>query len=1071
MIFEDGSESDFQLTFLFYYPKDDNVYYHPIVKFDGNSFDDSTKEEVLQNDFFKLFKIQTKDDHKQYLIKEYPHHDNNSTIFTVKDIDNLIVFQGSPVLLNIEGYLVFDEDPNQVKAIVYEYLSFYTFEELCETERKDKQPRNFNNTQKSLIMYEITNALSYMHALGVPHNHLNSNNILIDKETLHVKLIDYELSDDAHQKEFSGIYYKQLPYYTPPPIPEDYKMEDQPNEQEEDEPDFKKLISSGEEKEIKDSKAINHRYGDDSFALGLIYFEIATMMKKNRENDDDIKYISTNLRRIFKQMYHPIPNKRPRIVELLLLINNCNSILYDTNLAKLKDEIKRIEDLTFPNVYCGSRRDVLYDCEMARYADDFECSISAAAILFGFNSPPALYFLSRNLQHIQDTFSLTAISLCYSRGLCGADIKKEVGEVLFDIASSRHNSLITYRYCVGNFDCEYEEKQLPDGETEINIADDQTIWWQFQQLRSGIRDSSIYYDKDNHQQVYPQYKPQLKTVIKYFVTDCIGDGGLRQERSESCVAFSLIAQLPELPVNLTELALPLSVIGWEEYHTLSLALAVMIARQKKDDAHNEEYGKIGAIHNFNFMISDLSAFYYDRKRLDEAFHWAHKGALNSDPQCELILGLIYHDKGDNAQAKEFLTLAKEHGDSRAPSILARLFISQGENSDEAEKLLHDSKETSDKDFIVLYLRTKQYDKLASFIKSNMNNEQQSDFFNAIQEYDEYDKVLKACVEAEIPVAYHKYAINLINSNQEDDIIHKILNSNPQLILMLHMAQEQASAIIKQLVDGIRKKMFDEAKSYFEKAIEHDVTSSYFSLAQILHDYYHDDENAYKYAKLSSEKGDPFGTVLLGLFTMEGKGTEKDLDKGIELVLSTGDKTKVFYMKQHSQEIVQYYQRKGETEKALEVMKEGAEKYHDEYCCVSLGGYYMTHDMPNEAFKIFKESYERKKTRGSINNYGICYLNGVGTEKDWERAKEIFNEGLEMGDMNSMYHLAYIYEKEDPEKSLKLYEMAAEHGEIHAVQYLIEKYDKEGNTEKKEKYMEMYMNSCGNNFQYEYVVKK
>lgn len=57
-----------------------------------------------------------------------------------------------------------------------------------------------------------------------------------------------------------------------------------------------------------------------------------------------------------------------------------------------------------------------------------------------------------------------------------------------------------------------------------------------------------------------------------------------------------------------------------------------------------------------------------------------------------------------------------------------------------------------------------------------------------------------------------------------------------------------------------------------------------------------------------------------------------------------------------------------------------------------------------------------------------FLEGIGVDKNVEKAKEIFRIGVSKNDPNSMYHLAYLLEKTDAEESKKYYKISAELGD-------------------------------------------
>ena len=1069
---EDPNYKEFYLRYLVFLPNTHDTY-EPIKRFQMSDFNESSKKFIRENEFFNLYEIKDKEMSQRYLLKEYKHLPN--TPICVDDMKNIDILNNFPVLLQVKGYVTCNDDENNVQTIVYEHMSHYTLDELCETERKDVQPASFNNTKKSIIFYQISYGLSVLHSYGCVHRHLNPSNILIDKETLNVKLYDYELTTELHMKVFDE-YYRQLPSYIPPPILQESNDEDENTKHDEEAKQQTEGIEQTENEQqdtFKDAKIKENIFGEDIFALGLILFEISSMMKKSRENNDDIKYLSSNLRTICKQMWHPIPNQRPRIEEITSMIKIGNCIIFETNIKILKEEINNFEELIYENIHNPFRRDLQQDLVKGTNLNDSSSFVCAASILFAYDSIFFPKIVTQNINNLNNSFLIAALGITFLRGLCNEEIDISIGSDIF-VELYGSNVEKDYHYGVRNFDYELtkdlksnsnypsieisNEGQIIVGEKK-GQTDDISYWWQYQQLRTGLRNATFYYDTNNEQKLFPQFKSSIATIAKLLLKDVMTNGA-DSDNVDSCVSLTQILQLSECPIKNLDLFIPLQVLGWTNFNTVSLGMAIMMVRQTKEEEKNEEFGKIGSAHNFIFAISDLSAFYFDRNRVDESFHYAYKGALNFDPQCELILGLIYHKKGELDKAKEYLIRAKDHGDKRAPSILARMLMFEGQSLNEAENLFKESSEDTKNDLIALYIRQRQFDKLIQFLQQNYSEPEINQFFNSISSNPNlnqyYEDICKAGVDANCTIAMHKYAIYLINTNQKEKLLLNVKDSSEKA--KLASEDKKFEVEVKREVADQQRKIYDQAKELFEKAIERGNIPSYFSLAQLYFDYYKDNDKAYKLAQISAEKGDVFGKCLLGIMTMKGISTNSDFEKGAEMILSTGEVTEQFYLANYGSEIAAYYQKKGNQDKALEYLKKGA-NYHDEACVVQLAHYYMTHNENEKAFKLFEISYNREKTAGSINNYGICFLNGIGTKKDWERAKAIFQEGLLIDDCNSMYHLAYIYENENPEESLRLYEKAAENGEPHAMRYLVDKFDKEGNEEKKLKYLRMHA-SCG-----------
>lgn len=120
-----------------------------------------------------------------------------------------------------------------------------------------------------------------------------------------------------------------------------------------------------------------------------------------------------------------------------------------------------------------------------------------------------------------------------------------------------------------------------------------------------------------------------------------------------------------------------------------------------------------------------------------------------------------------------------------------------------------------------------------------------------------------------------------------------------------------------------------------------------------------------------------------------------------------------------------------------ILESGAENYFD-FFATDIGLYFL--DLANDeehrnerdvncekAFEWFEKAYLLKKTSVTINNYALCFLKGISVQKNIEKVKEIFADGAERGDANSMYHLAYILEESDINLALEYYKRAADIG--------------------------------------------
>ena len=105
-----------------------------------------------------------------------------------------------------------------------------------------------------------------------------------------------------------------------------------------------------------------------------------------------------------------------------------------------------------------------------------------------------------------------------------------------------------------------------------------------------------------------------------------------------------------------------------------------------------------------------------------------------------------------------------------------------------------------------------------------------------------------------------------------------------------------------------------------------------------------------------------------------------------------------------------------------ILESGVENYYKRFA-TDIGVYYSKKQSEKEAFEWFEKAFNMKHTNESINNFGFRFMKVFGVTKDLEKAKEIFQIGIEKNDPISMYHTAFILVETDQESSLKYYKKA------------------------------------------------
>ena len=278
------------------------------------------------------------------------------------------------------------------------------------------------------------------------------------------------------------------------------------------------------------------------------------------------------------------------------------------------------------------------------------------------------------------------------------------------------------------------------------------------------------------------------------------------------------------------------------------------------------------------------------------------------------------------------------------------------------------------------IASRDAEKLMEYLHHHCDNEKISEIFDRFyyESPDFYNDLCRAGITLNNAVSHHKYAIHLI----------------------------------------FKENNFSIAKHHLLKAIQLGYNKSYFSLASLYHKCFHEDQSAASIAIEGSQKGDNYSKGLLGHFISRGIGIKKDYRKGIQIMLESGADD---YYQRYATEIGLYFIILGDEKKVKSKPFEGNQ---EELFNENLFEY-------KEAFKWFEVAFQMIVSKTTVNNLGICFLKGIGVPKNIEKAKEIFEIGIQNNDPNSMYHMGFILENTNSEQSFKFYKEAAYKGHHHA----------------------------------------
>lgn len=122
--------------------------------------------------------------------------------------------------------------------------------------------------------------------------------------------------------------------------------------------------------------------------------------------------------------------------------------------------------------------------------------------------------------------------------------------------------------------------------------------------------------------------------------------------------------------------------------------------------------------------------------------------------------------------------------------------------------------------------------------------------------------------------------------------------------------------------------------------------------------------------------------------------------------------------------------KPSTKQAIKRLNKASKREYSDggYGRAVLGRYYLESQKVNDAFALFQKSAEMNCAEG-LNELGLCYLNGTGTQIDYDKAMECFVQASIQDHPNSYINLAKMYQEglgvdKDSEFAISLLKKAA-----------------------------------------------
>jgi len=209
--------------------------------------------------------------------------------------------------------------------------------------------------------------------------------------------------------------------------------------------------------------------------------------------------------------------------------------------------------------------------------------------------------------------------------------------------------------------------------------------------------------------------------------------------------------------------------------------------------------------------------------------------------------------------------------------------------------------------------------------------------------------------------------------------------------------------------------FKKAFSYYKKEAKSNEVNSIFSLGYYYYKGLEVEQNhkkAFHLFNLAKKRGHIDSYYYLGLYYFNKEYGKQNYKKAIHC-FKQSLKSDVFKINAMGLLADCYYKGLGTTidyEKALEYYIQIQNENNIELMLKIADCYFhvKTPEYYKKAVEIY-EKYTTKKYPSSLFNLGICYYEGLGINKDFDKAAECFLIAVYKGNEDSMFYLALMYE--------------------------------------------------------------
>lgn len=949
------------------------------------------KEQLGKGSFGTVYKIIEKESGDIYAAKisiKKLYKCTEDQIINLEREVNIVSKLNYPSILKFIGFSSINFKYKQKPTIITEYASNGSLDEIIELERNSISNSDWDDTKKLINIYGIAAGMSYLHSLNILHRDLKPGNILLDKY-LFPKISDFGLSkilnsESAESRQIKSGY-KGTPAYSAP-------------------------------------EAFNEIYtkASDVFSYSVIVYEIMTNeIPYSKMNQYQLlTNVCAGYRPSFK---HPIPysyqkliedcwsddpNKRPTFNEIILRLQEDKGFITPTIDEEEFFNYVSFIDETFDNKITSAKEFHEVSVDLNQKKDEQNKNIPMTEYFLDLSKfeKGKLIMKSEIYKSYEvkfketDSIFLCKISMIKIDNFSRIELIKLLHEVNI-ISQLKHPCFLRF---IGYSPINFKQQpnpviitELPSKGSLFNFLEKErnkrkVLNWNDTKkliiiygIASGM--SYLHLNKIVHRDLNPK-----NIYLDENFYPKLGDFGLSvRKHNIDTMTYQSMSGMKGSPIYSSP-----EILKYNDYSNSSDVYAFsMIVYEiiTKKVPFNE-------LKNTNEIFNEV-VIKNQRPKINEKIPNCYRQliemcwAQNKDerPTFDDIIHILktnvefITDKTDKEEYYNYIEFIEDNKQlvNKANKKILQLdnLIKEkskiqevpekekneleNSSSDDENEPLHGNSEDNDAD------------EKNTINQNNNSNENKTSISSSIQEF----------ISSNKPKELFEFLINnKINNDEISSVFDQCFCESIEFYVelcregLLHnnAVAHHKYALYLIFNQKANKEDFKEVLHHFEESINQGFYKSYFSLSRLYHEVFHNDIAAINLAIKGSKLEEKSCKCLLGHFISKGIGTKKNFHKGIQMMIQSGD------------------------ESCCEIFATDIGLYYSQI-------YNLSNEFDKKAFEFFEKAYKMKKTKATINNYGLCYLRGFGVNRNIEKAIEIFKDGVSIGDINSKYHLSFIFE--------------------------------------------------------------